>query len=197
MAFDVDRTHVDGAVETEQRSRGGGRDAVLTGTGLGDHPLLAHAPGEQRLAEHVVDLVRTGVREVLALEEHAHAEPLGEAGTFGDRSRAPRVGAEEVCVLLAERVVVPGPPELRFELFERVDQGLGRVPAAEFAEPAEADRLGTGLIEVNRRAAAGTDIQGSSDEEGGSIIRVAPAGADPRFCRFLLATDPAASPTGG
>ena len=56
-------------------------------------------------------------------------------------------------VLLAERVVVPRAPELGLELLERVDQGLGRVPAAEVAEPAEADRLGTGLIEMHRRAA--------------------------------------------
>ena len=48
---------------------------------------------------------------------------------------------------------MPGPAELRFELFERVDQRLGRVAAAELAEPAEADRFGTGAIEVHGRAA--------------------------------------------
>ena len=58
LALDVDRAHEHLAVEPEQRARGGGRDAVLARARLGDHPLLAHAPGEQRLAEHVVDLVR-------------------------------------------------------------------------------------------------------------------------------------------
>ena len=63
--------HVDDAVEAEQRRGGGGRDAVLAGAGLGDDPGLAHPLGQQRLAEHVVDLVRAGVVEVLALEQDA------------------------------------------------------------------------------------------------------------------------------
>ena len=55
-------------VEAEQRARGGGRDAVLARAGLGDHASLAHVLREQHLAEHVVDLVRARVREVLALQ---------------------------------------------------------------------------------------------------------------------------------
>ena len=62
----------------EQGGGGGGGDAVLAGAGLGDEPGLAHALGEQGLAEHVVDLVRAGVVEVLALEQQAEAEPLGQ-----------------------------------------------------------------------------------------------------------------------
>ena len=61
--------HVDPAPQPEQGGRGGHRDAVLPGAGLGDHPHLAHPPGEQALADRVVDLVRAGVAEVLALEE--------------------------------------------------------------------------------------------------------------------------------
>ena len=60
--------HVDDALEPEQRARGRGRDAVLAGAGLGDDARLAHALGEQALAERVVDLVRAGVQQVLALE---------------------------------------------------------------------------------------------------------------------------------
>ena len=41
---------------------------MLTGAGLGDDPGLAHAPGQQRLADGVVDLVRAGVIEVLAFQ---------------------------------------------------------------------------------------------------------------------------------
>ena len=43
------------------------------GAGLRDHAPLAHEAREQRLAEHVVDLVRAGVREVLALQVDARA----------------------------------------------------------------------------------------------------------------------------
>ena len=63
----------------EQGGRGGGGHAVLAGAGLGDEAGLAHPLGEQRLAEHVVDLVRAGVVEVLALEQQPHA-----------RARSPR-----------------------------------------------------------------------------------------------------------
>ena len=65
--------HVDDALEAEQRAGRRGGDAVLAGAGLGDDAPLAHAPGEQRLAERVVDLVRAGVGEVLALEEDPRA----------------------------------------------------------------------------------------------------------------------------
>ena len=64
--------HVDAALEAEQRTRGRRGDAVLAGAGFGDDAALAHAPGEQRLAEGVVDLVSAGVRQVLALEKDAH-----------------------------------------------------------------------------------------------------------------------------
>ena len=42
--------------------------AVLAGAGFGDQPGLAHPRGQQRLADGVVDFVRAGVVEVLALE---------------------------------------------------------------------------------------------------------------------------------
>ena len=53
---------------SEERAGRRGRNPVLAGAGLGDHPVLAEPPGEQRLAQGVVDLVGPGVGEVLALE---------------------------------------------------------------------------------------------------------------------------------
>jgi len=48
--------------------------------GLGDDARLAHAPREQDLAKAVVDLVRAGVIEVLALEiDFRTAEMLAQA----------------------------------------------------------------------------------------------------------------------
>jgi len=69
--------HVDGAPEAEERGAGGRGHAVLPGARLRDHLLLAHAHREEALPEHVVDLVRTRVREVLPFEQHAHAEAFG------------------------------------------------------------------------------------------------------------------------
>ena len=61
-------SHVHDALEVEQGAGGGRGHAVLAGAGLGDDPRLAHALGQQRLADRVVDLVGAGVVEVLALE---------------------------------------------------------------------------------------------------------------------------------
>ena len=65
--------HVDDALEAEQRRGRRGGDAVLARAGLGDHPASCPSAGEQRLAQHVVDLVRPGVVEVLALEQDPRA----------------------------------------------------------------------------------------------------------------------------
>ena len=67
--------HVDDALEAEARADGRRGDAVLAGARLGDDPLLAEPAREHGLAERVVQLVRAGVEEVLALE----VEPLVRA----------------------------------------------------------------------------------------------------------------------
>ncbi len=78
LAVRVLLAHVHDAGQAEQRARGRGRNAVLPGAGLGDDAALAEALGEQRLAERVVDLVRPGVREILALQPDVVAELGGE-----------------------------------------------------------------------------------------------------------------------
>ena len=68
LPLDVALAHVDDAFQAEARGHGGGGDAMLAGAGLGDDPLLAHPARQHHLAEHVVDLVRAGVVELVALE---------------------------------------------------------------------------------------------------------------------------------
>jgi hypothetical protein len=68
LALDVLAAHVDHAFQPVAGADGGGGHAVLAGAGLGDHARLAHAPRQHGLADGVVDLVRAGVVEVLALE---------------------------------------------------------------------------------------------------------------------------------
>ena len=68
LAADVLLAHVDDALQAEAGTGGGGGHAVLAGAGLGDDAVLAHPQREQGLAERVVDLVRAGVVEVLALQ---------------------------------------------------------------------------------------------------------------------------------
>ena len=77
LPADVLGAHVDDRVEPEAGADGGARDAVLAGARLGHDPLLAEPLGEQRLADGVVDLVRAGVVEVLALEPDLGAADVG------------------------------------------------------------------------------------------------------------------------
>ena len=88
LAADVLRAHVHDARQAEQRAGGGGRDAVLAGAGLGDDPGLAEPAGQERLAERVVDLVRAGVGEILALEVEAQGGREGRARRRRPRQRA-------------------------------------------------------------------------------------------------------------
>ena len=67
LAAHVHRAHVDDALEVEQRACGRRGHAVHPRARLGDDSRLAHPPGQQRLTDRVVDLVRAGVVEVLAL----------------------------------------------------------------------------------------------------------------------------------
>ena len=92
--------HVDDALEPEAGARRRGCDAVLAGAGLGDDPPLAESPGEDDLADRVVDLVRAGVVEILALQ--VDALPRREALGARDRRRTPDIGASELVELRAE-----------------------------------------------------------------------------------------------
>ena len=135
LALGVDLAHVDRALEPEERRGRGGGDAVLAGARLGDHAGLAEALGEQRLAEHVVDLVRAGVVEVLALEEHAGAAGvLGEPGDLGDGRRPAGVRVQQAHELGLERGIRLRGLVLGRQLVDRGDERFGHVAPAELAE---------------------------------------------------------------
>lgn len=68
LAGHVGRAHVDHAGQAEPGADGGRGDAMLARAGFGNDPRLAHADGEENLADAIVDLVRAGVIEFLALE---------------------------------------------------------------------------------------------------------------------------------
>ena len=71
---------------------------MLTGAGFGDDARLAHAHRQQDLAEAIVDLVRAGVIELVALEvDFRAAEMLGQAlGEIERRGAAHIMGPELV-----------------------------------------------------------------------------------------------------
>ena len=72
----VDRTHVDDALQTQQCTGRRSGHPVLARTRLRDHPRLAHLLRQQRLTEHIVDLVRSGVVEVFSLQEEPRSSRM-------------------------------------------------------------------------------------------------------------------------
>ena len=68
LALHVLRAHVDHAFQAELGADGGGGHAVLPGPGFGDDASLTHAAGQDDLAQHVVDLMRAGVVQLVPLE---------------------------------------------------------------------------------------------------------------------------------
>ena len=156
----------------EQRARGGGRDAVRARAGLGDDPRLAHALGQQRLAERVVDLVRAGVVEVLALEVDGVADLVGQPLREVQRRRAADVVVEQRVELGAVARVVAGGEPRRLELDQRGHERLRDVLAAVGAEavldgahvtlPGDGgDRLRVSRLRVDARAKNASSLSGS------------------------------------
>src|SRR5262249_33282160 len=130
-------------------AHGRGRDAVHAGAGLGDHPRLAHAARQQDLAEHVVDLVRAGMVEVLALEIDFRApQMLGQALGEIERARPSDVVLEVAVHLLAKARIGLGLGIGLLEIENERHQRLGDEAAAVEAEMPAVVRPGAERIEL-------------------------------------------------
>ncbi len=127
LALHVLRAHVDDAFHAVARGDGRGGDAVLARARLGDHARLAHALGKQRLADHVVDLVRAGVIEVLALEPDLRAAELARPALgVVDGRRPADVVLQLARELGAERGIVAIARVRRLQLVERAHRAFRR-----------------------------------------------------------------------
>ena len=158
----VDAAHVDDALHTEQCAAGRGGHTVLTGTGLGDDAGLTHALGEQQLTEHVVDLVRTGVVEVFALQENpcatgefAHARGFVERRGTSDVVALQPIELTEKFVVRAHLLVGSG------HVVDNRHERLGNVTAAVHAEVS---------ARVGFRRRTGADSDTRSGELGAKLI---------------------------
>ncbi len=134
LALGVELAHVDDALQVEVGARRGRGDTMLPGAGLGNRTRLADALGEQRLADHVADLVRAGVVEVLALEQDAGTGRLGEAVRLVERAGHVGVLAQHAVELGHERGIGLGIGPGVVELVERGDECFGHESSAEASE---------------------------------------------------------------
>ena len=186
LAPDVLLAHEHDAGQAEEGAGRGRGHAVLAGAGLGDDAGLPEPAGQERLAEGVVDLVGTGVGEVLALEvevdrgdraraasacrarairgrEPGRFRPDGSGQPVGpvERRRAAGEGFEELAQLGPEARVVTDGVIRGFELLERADERLGHVPTAEITlHPPPAAFIGLDETGMDRRR---------PDEEVGTV----------------------------
>src|SRR6202042_2279475 len=102
-----------------------------------DDPRLAHAPGEQHLAEGVVQLVRAGMEQVLTFEPDLRAGvALGESFRERDRRRPAGEVREAAIEIGGECRIREGALHLGLELLERWDERLGDGRAAVAVESA-------------------------------------------------------------
>ncbi len=108
---------------------------MLSRSGFGDNPLLAHTPGKEGLAKAVVDLVRAGVQQVLALDVDLRAAvDFAEAlGKVERRGPSGVIGEQILQLGLKSRI------DARFQIrllqfFERRHQDFGNISASVWAE---------------------------------------------------------------
>ncbi len=76
LALHVVGAHVDDAFEAQPRRNGGRRHSVLPRAGFRDDAALAHAHGQQSLADAIVDFVRAGVQQIFALDIDARTAQM-------------------------------------------------------------------------------------------------------------------------
>ena len=135
LPLHVHVAHVDHALHAEQRADRRGGHAVLAGAGFGNDALLAHAPGQQALAERVVDLVRAGMEQVFALEINLGAaqffrQSLGKVERRGPAGKV----LEQASQFGLKRSVGLGKLVFVFQFEQRGHQRLRHIPSAIDAE---------------------------------------------------------------
>lgn len=151
LALGVLAAHEHLALHAHERRRRGGGHSVLASARLGDEAGLPHPLCQQRLAQHVVDLVRARMVQVLALQVYLRAaQILRHAAGEVEARRAPRVVVQQVGELAVERGIPLAVLVGFLQLAHGAHQQLGDVLAPVDAEPS----LGHGLSSLPSPSAA-------------------------------------------
>ncbi|MNE27481.1 hypothetical protein D3C80_1208920 [compost metagenome] len=107
---------------------------MLTGAGLGDDLFLAHALGEQGLAQHLVGLVGAAVQQIFTLQIEAGLGALGQVAGQGERGRAPGVLGQQLLEFGDKGRVILGIDEGLLQLEQGGDEDLGHIHATKFTK---------------------------------------------------------------
>ena len=148
LTFHVMRTHVDHALQPELGADRGSGHAMLPGSRFGDDACLAHAAGQDDLSQHVVDFVRAGVVQLVALHvDFRAAQMVGQSfGEIKGRGAADIVLPQPVH-LGPESGIGLGVFIAPFQFQDQRHQGFADEPPAEDAETA--GFVGTGAVAVD------------------------------------------------
>lgn len=158
LTFDIHFAHVDHAGQAETGGHRGGRHAMLAGAGLGDDARLAHALGQQDLADAVVDLVRASVVQLIALEiDFRSAEMIGHPLGVIEWAGSSDIVIEEIVHLGLEGRIGFGRSVMFLKIENERHQRLGDKTPAEFAEMALL--IGAGAIGIDRGHGFRTSIR--------------------------------------
>jgi len=132
----VPLAHVHLRPEAEHGGGHGGGHPVLPRPRLRDEPLLPHAPGQERLPHHVVELVRPAVAEVLPLQVDLRpAAHLREAPGEVKGGLPPSVMPVVIVQLLPEGRVRHGVRVFPLQLHQGGHQDLWHVLPSVLPEP--------------------------------------------------------------
>ena len=167
LARHVDGAHVDHAFDAEFGGHGGGGHAMLAGAGLRHDARLLHLVlHEQRLSQRIVDLVRAGVGQILALDVDARAaEVLGQALGVGNGGRAADEGAQQVLQFSLKFFVVLGLEVGLFQLIQGRHKRFRHKLAAVGAEMARLIGVG-GVVDRDAGRTCGSHNSFSTSETG-------------------------------
>lgn len=112
---------------------------MLSGTGLGDDASLTHALCQQDLADTVIDLVSTGVIEILAFKIDARASQLlGQSLGKIERTLGRPIISQDLPVTIPELLIFAGIDKSQLQSLECRHQTLRHVTATKSTEEAGA-----------------------------------------------------------
>ena len=134
LALHILAAHVDDAIHAQ--TRGGRRrgHAVLSRAGFRHQGRLAHVFRQQGLAQGIVDLVRAGMQQILALEPEVETQFLRKRGAKGQRRGPTGVIAQKVVQLRLKFGRGHDLAHGRFHFQQRRHEQLGHKAAPEFTE---------------------------------------------------------------
>ena len=127
----IDFAHVDDALHAEHRAHRRCGHTVLARARLGNDARLAHAFREKDLAHRVVDLVRAGVEQILALEVNLRPAELTRQALGEIQGRGTSTEFAQVVIQLPLKLrIVLRAEVFLLQLLQGMHQRFGNEPAA-------------------------------------------------------------------